>query len=158
MSKRSRDALWLTGLTVLVLISRGFPQTGDVAVIVNPNSQVSNVSLIDLRKILAGEKRTWPGGIPIKLIMRAPGCHPRQALLKLMGMSEDEYKRYWEAQTLRGEADSEPFAAPSLGMALEATKVFPGAITMADVREIKPGMKVIKVEGHMPGEPGYALH
>lgn len=79
-------------------------------------------------------------------------------MLRLLGMKESEYKQYWSAQTFRGEAESEPFTAPSLGMMLEATKVFPGAIAMIDAKEVKPGMKVIKVDGHMPDEPGYPLH
>jgi hypothetical protein len=62
------------------------------------------------------------------------------------------------AQTLRGEAESEPFTAPSLGMTVEAVRIFVGAITLIDVQDVKPGIKIIKVEGHMPGEPGYALH
>jgi ABC-type phosphate transport system substrate-binding protein len=152
--------IFVAGLAfaVLVLAPRCAAQAEDVAVMVNASSQVSNLSLADLRKIFAGEKRTWPGGVPIKLIMRAPGCRARVVLLKLLQMSESEYKQYWAAQTLRGEADSEPFTSPSLGMALEAVKAFPGAISMVDAQDVKPGIKVIKLDGHMPGEPGYALH
>jgi hypothetical protein len=81
--------LWLAGL----LSSLGAAaQDGDVAVIVNPNSTVTHLSLTDLRKIFAGEKRSWPGGIPIKLIVQPPGCRERRALLRLLGMSEQAYK------------------------------------------------------------------
>jgi hypothetical protein len=143
---------------VTALIPRSAAQATDIAVVVNSDSRLTNVSLVDLRKIFAGEKRTWPGGIPVKLIIRAPGCRERFVLLKLLGMSESEYKQYWLAQTFRGEAESEPFTAPSLGMTLEAIKIFAGAITLIDARELKPGIKVIKLDGHMPGDPGYALH
>jgi hypothetical protein len=118
---------------------------------------LTNLSLVDLRKIFAGQKRTWPGGVPIKLIMRAPGCHERFILLRLLGMTETEYKQYWSAQTFRGEAEAEPFTAPSLGMALEAVRIFPGAITLIESQDVKPGIKVVKVDGRAPGEPGYAL-
>jgi hypothetical protein len=42
-------------------------------------------------------------------------------------------------------------------MTKEAVGLFPGGIALVDVQDLKPGMniKVIKVEGHMPGEPGY---
>jgi hypothetical protein len=156
MSKKVIAALLLGCLTVW--IPRSAAQAEDVAVVVNANSRLTNISLVDLRKIFAGEKRTWPGGVPIKLIIRASGRHERFVLLRLLGMTENEYKQYWSAQTFRGEAESEPFAAPSLGMTLEAIRIFPGAITLIDVQDVKPGIKVIKVEGHMPGESGYALH
>ncbi len=156
MRKKLIATLLFVCLTAL--IPRCVAQAADVAVVVNSSSRLSNVSLVDLRKIFAGEKRTWPGGVPIKLIIRAPGCHERFVLLKLLGMTENEYKQYWSAQTFRGEAESEPFTAPSLGMTLEAVRIFAGAITLIDSQDVKPGIKVLKLEGHMPGEPGYALH
>src|SRR5882757_1183002 len=82
-------------------------QTVDVAVVVNPNNPVTNVTTIELRKIFAGEKHSWPRGLPITLIVRSSGCHERLALLKLLGMSESEYKRYWAASVFRGDAPTE---------------------------------------------------
>jgi phosphate transport system substrate-binding protein len=149
--------LLLSCLIGFVFLSPSAAQNMDVAVIVNPNSSVSNVSMADLRKIFAGEKRSWPGGVPIKLIVRAPTCNERLVLLRLLGMSEGEYKRYWTAQVIRGEADAEPLTVPSFGMAKEAVKVFPGGITLVDNQDVKPGMKVIKIDGLLPGTQGYPL-
>jgi hypothetical protein len=75
--------------------------------------------------------------------VRLPGCRERLVLLSLLGMSESEYKQYWAAQVFRGEADSEPFAVPSVGMQKEAMKVFPGAISLVSAQDVKPGMKII---------------
>ena len=147
--------VWLTGMC-LALPALG--QRVDVAVVINPNNPVASVTNSELRKIFAGEKRSWDRGIRIKLIVRLPGCRERLALLKLLGMSESEYKQYWAAQVFRGEADSEPFAAPSVGMQKEAMKIFPGAISLVDAPDVKPGMKVLKVDGLLPGAPGYPLH
>ena len=151
----------LACLLSLLLVPRVAAQTGDVAVVVNPNNSTTNISLADLRRIFAGEKQTWPGsGAPVKLFVRAPGSHERMVLLRLLGMSETEYKQYWTAQIFRGETNSEPMTIASFGMALEATRTFLGAICLVDANNIKPGMwfKVIKVDGRMPGEAGYPLH
>lgn len=159
---RSAIAFYFGVLTILMfmLVGVSSAQTTDVAVIVNPDNPVTNVSLVDLRKIFSGSKRTWPGGLPIKPLVRAPGCHERTVLLSLLGMSEGEYKQYWTAQIFRGEADAQPAILPSFGMALEAARAFRGAIAFAEARDIKPGtfIKVIKVDGYMPGEEGYPLH
>jgi hypothetical protein len=72
-------------------------------------------------------------------------------------MSEGEYKQYWTAQVLRGEADAEPLIVPSIGIQKEALILYPGAISMVSVRDVKPGMKVIKIDGQMPGAAGYPL-
>jgi len=158
MKTNSISVLLLTVLAGLALIPRAAAQGEDVAAVVNPSNPTSNISQVDLRKIFAGERHTWERGIRIKLIVRLPGCRERLALLKLLGMSESEYKQYWAAQVFRGEADSEPFAAPSVGMQKEAMKVFPGAISLVNAPDVKPGMKIIKVDGLLPGAPGYPLH
>jgi hypothetical protein len=96
--------IWLAG-------REGIPgavaQTGDVAVVVNDKNPVDNLSRPELRKIFAGEKRSWPGSLPIKLFVRTPGARERATLLRLLGMSESEYKEYWTAKVFRGEAQTE---------------------------------------------------
>jgi hypothetical protein len=135
-----------------------FAQAGDVAVVVNPGNSATNLSLADVRKIFGGQKQSWPGGIPVKVFVRPPGSHERLALMKLLQMSESDYKQYWTAQVLRGEAVSEPMIVPSVGMQKEAIQAFPGGVTLVDAGDVKPGMKVLKIDGHLPGEPGYPLH
>jgi periplasmic binding family protein len=157
MGVKSITTCLLVGLAILSFVSKGTAQAEDIAVVVNSNNPATNISLGDLRKIFAGAKRTWPGGQPIKLITRSSGCPERNALLKLLAMSESEYKQYWRAQVFRGEADAEPLIVPSVGMQKEALNVFAGGITLVNVREVKPGMKVVKVDDLLPGESRYAL-
>lgn len=142
----------------LVFAPSASAQLADVAVVVNPSNPVSSLSLIELRKIFAGEKRSWQGGAPVRPFVRPPGCHERLVLLRLLGMSESEYKQHWTTLVFRGEVGSEPSSVPSIGMQKEALSVFSGAITLVDANDVKPGMKVIKIDGHLPGEPGYPVH
>lgn len=130
----------------------------DVAVVVNEKNPVANLSRLELRKIFAGEKRTWPGGTPIKLLVRAPGAHERDLLLKFLGMSEHEFKQYWVALVFRGDAHEEPLALPSNGMQKEALAIYPGAVCLMDAPDVKQGMKVVRVDGRIPGETGYPMH
>jgi len=137
---------------------RAAAQADDLAVVVNSGNPATNLSLNDLRKIFAGTKRSWPGGKPITPVTRGPGCPERLVLLKLLAMSEGEYKLYWSAQVFRGEADAEPLVIPSVGMQKEAMSLYPGAISLVNVRDVKAGMRVIKVDGLLPGAAGYPLH
>jgi ABC-type phosphate transport system substrate-binding protein len=148
-------------LAVLVIGLMNVPTAAaenDVAVVVNSNNNTSSITMGELRKIFSGEKRSWPGGASVQLLVRTAGTHERTALLHLLGMSESEYKRYWTSQIYKGEATSEPVALPSNGMQKEALGVYPGAIALVDAAEVKPGMKVLKVDGHTPGDPNYPLH
>jgi len=153
---------WVAALilswTCVSLGHTALAQTGDVAVVVNPQNPASNLTIPELRKLFAGEKRSWAGGLSVKLIVRAPGTHEREVLLKLLGVSESEYKQYWASRVMRGEAQSEPLVLPSLGMQREAMGLFDGGITLVAAENVKPGMKVVKVNGRMPGEAGYPLH
>jgi ABC-type phosphate transport system substrate-binding protein len=144
--------IFLAGLAVL---SSAAAQTGRVAVVVNEKNPVNNLSAPELRKLFAGEKRAWAGGLPVKIFVRAPGANERVVMLKLLGMSESEYKRYWAGQVYRGEAQAEPVGLFSNGMQREAVVLYPGAVALVNVQDVKLGMKVVKVNGHMPAETGY---
>ncbi len=157
MGARSTATLLLLGLTMLSCAAQAHGQDSDVAVVVNTGNPITNVSLGDLRRILAGTKRSWASGQAIKLVTRGPGCSERIALLKLLAMSEIEYKQYWTGQVFRGEADAEPFTVPSVGMQKEALGLFPGAITLVKTTDLKPGMKVLRVDGSLPGDARYPL-
>jgi hypothetical protein len=148
-------ALWLAGLSGP---SIALAQTGVVAVVVNEKNPVNNLSTPELRKLFAGEKHAWAGGTPVKLFVRATGAYERVVLLKLLGMSESEYKQYWTAQVFRGEAQAEPVALFSNGMQKEAVAVYPGAVALVNAQDVKPGMKMVRVDGHMPLEAGYPLN
>jgi hypothetical protein len=158
MALKSMSTPFLLGLAILSFAPPATAQDNDVAVVVSSGNPTANIGLGDLRKVFAGAKRSWPGGLPIRLITRGPGCPERLVLLRLMAMSEIEYRQYWTAQVFRGDADAEPLTVPSVGMQKEALNAFPGAISLVNVRDLKPGMKVIKVDNLLPGATRYPLH
>jgi ABC-type phosphate transport system substrate-binding protein len=132
-------------------------QNGGIAVVISENNPTTNLGSSDLRKIFAGEKRTWSNGVAIKIFVRGPGTLERDSLLNLLRMTEAEYRQHWVAQVFRGDAQSEPVTLPSNGMQREAVRAFPGAIELVNMGDVKAGMKVLKVDGRAPGENGYAL-
>jgi phosphate transport system substrate-binding protein len=148
-------AIWLASLAGF---SSAAAQTNSVAVVVNEKNPINNLSTPELRKLFAGERHSWTGGLPVKIFVRAPSANERVVLLKLLGMSETEYKRYWTALVFRGEAQMEPVALFSNGMQREAVVLYPGAAALVSLQDVKPGMKVVKVDGHMPGEAGYPFN
>ena len=158
MKAKAVAVLVLACMTGMLCASSALAQHGDVAVVVSPQNGTSTLSLGELRKVFNGEKHFWPSGSTIKLLVRPSGSRERNTLLNLLGMSESEYKQYWTSQIYRGEAHSEPITLPSNGMQKEALALYPGAIALVEAAEVKPGMKVLKIDGHMPGEEHYPLH
>jgi hypothetical protein len=158
MKAKAAAVLVLACMTGLLCPSSALAQNGDVAVVVSPLNNTSSLSLGELRKVFNGEKHFWPSGSMIKLLVRRSGSRERSTLPNLLGMSESEYKQYWTSQIYRGEAQSEPITLPSNGMQKEALATYQGAIALVDATDVKPGMKVLKIDGHMPGEDHYPLH
>jgi phosphate transport system substrate-binding protein len=130
----------------------------DVAVIVNPKNPVDDISSAELRRIFSGEKQSWNGGLPVSLFVRAPEAHERDVLLKrVLKMTESEYKALWVKKVYSGEVQREPLALFSNGMELEAIRAERGGIALISMQDIHQGVKVLKVDGHLPGTSGYPL-
>jgi len=152
---------WNVVLLSLLSMSLAVPavaQDGDIAVVVNSNNSVSSLSLSELRKIYTGEKHSWQNGQAIKPFVRAQGSPEHAAVLKLLGMSDGDYHKHWTSQVYRGEAQAEPVQLPSNGMQKEAIVAFAGGIALIAAQDVRTGMKVLKIDGHLPGESGYPLH
>jgi ABC-type phosphate transport system substrate-binding protein len=130
----------------------------DLAVVVQPDTPVSNLSLAEVRKIFLGDRQYWTASTPVVLLIRAPVARERNVVLKIIyQMSESQFKQYWIAKIFRAEAASAPKVVYSNDMASELVTALPGAIAFIDARDVRPGTKVVRVDGRLPGEAGYPL-
>lgn len=130
----------------------------DIAVVVNPDTPVSDLSLADVRKVLLGERQYWNTKLPVVLLIRAPVARERDVVLRVIyQMSESEFKQFWVAKIFRAEAATPPKIVYSNDMQYELVAAIPGAIAFVDARNVRPGLKVLRVDGHLPGEANYPL-
>ena len=128
------------------------------AVVVNPHVPVEDISLEDLRKIFLGERQFWSSNMPVVPLIRPQGSPEREVLLRVIfKMSESEYKKYWIAKVFRAEATNEPAVAPTNSFANDAVSAIPGSITCENIKDVPHGAKVLRIDGHKPGDPGYPL-
>jgi len=139
-----------------------FPAQGDrtssIAVIVNPDTPVTNLSLEEVRKIFLGDRQYWTAKLPVVLLIRAPVARERDTLLQVIyQMNEAQFKRYWIAKIFRAESATAPKIVYSNDLANELTATMPGAIAFMDARDVRPGVKVIRIDGHLPSEASYPL-
>jgi ABC-type phosphate transport system substrate-binding protein len=160
--KRVVTILFLVGSLVMVLqapstaqVSRG----ADIAVVVHPDTPVTDLSLSEVRKVFLGERQYWNSKLPVVLMIRAPVARERDVVLKVIyQMSEAQFKQYWVAKIFRAESASPPKIVYSNDMQYELVSAMPGAIAFIDARNVRPGLKVLRVDGHLPGDPEYPLH
>ena len=153
---------WLASGALAAAIALAGPRTagasGDIAVVVNPDVKLENLTFTELRKILLGNRQFWPSGQPVTLIVRAPVAAERTFLLKkVYDMTEAQYRQYWIAKVFRAEATAGPKVVVSSVESVELVSVLSGAIALMDASDVPAGLKVIQVDGLLPGSRNYAL-
>jgi hypothetical protein len=78
-------------------------------------------------------------------------------LAEIYGMSEDRYRQYWIGKMFRSEVASGPKIVFSTDMLRDLVTVIPGSIGFVPVSEVGPDLKVISIDGMVPGDEGYPL-
>ena len=146
-------------LLFALLALPAFGAEGDLAIVVRPDVPVDNLSFADLRRLMRGERQFWSSNLRVTLLVRAPGARERDIVLKtIYEMSEAQFRQYWIAKVFRAEAASGPRIVYSNEMAAELATAIPGAVAFVDASQVPKGLKVLKIDGHLPGEKGYPLH
>jgi hypothetical protein len=136
----------------------GAQQAGDVAVVVHPAVPIDNLTLAELRRFVLGDREFWPGSVRVALLMRAPVAHPRDVIIKTVcQMTEAQFRQHWIAKVFRADTAVAPKIVYSAEMSLELVNRMTGAMTFVDASAVGRNAKVVRINGRLPGEPGYAL-
>jgi len=149
---------------VMALFMAGLPASSsapgsDIAIVVRPDLPVDNLSFAELRRLFLGDRQFWTSNLRVTLLVRAPGGHEREVVLKtIYQMSEAQFKQYWIAKVFRAEAASGPRIVYSNEMAAELVNAMPGAVAFVEADQAPKGLKVLKINGLLPGQKDYPLH
>ncbi len=165
--RRMRKSLFrwaLPGLACVVVVAAGKPEALPVkesealAIVVNRANPLSEISLADLRRIYRGQRSRWSNGRRVTLVMRDPGTPEREAILQsLYGIDEDAYRRGFFQAVFTGQASGAPKILASTNGVLRFVFNVPGAIGYVRASEVDSSVKMLRVDGRLPGEAGYRL-
>jgi len=142
-------------LGALLLTAGTFAGIKNMAVVVSAGNKLNDVSLADLTKLSKGVQKTWPDGKNFTLVIRDPESPDmRVATQKLFGVSPGDVKallaKLNEARPTVKIVENDE----DLLRTVEAT---PGAVGIVDVYSINSSVKVLRVDGKLPFDLGYAL-
>jgi len=131
------------------------PGIKNMAVITSAGSKLQDVPLAELAKLCKGTQKTWADGRSFTLVMKDPESPDMHvAVQKLFGVAASEVKnsiaRLNETRTVVRIVESDD----DLLRTVEAT---PGAVGILDVYAINSAVKVLRVDGKLPFDIGYAL-
>jgi ABC-type phosphate transport system substrate-binding protein len=131
----------------------------DVAVVVNRDIPVDNLTFAELRKMLLGDRQFWSSNMRVTLLIRAPEAHEREVVLKsILQMSEAQFRQYWIGKVFRAESAAAPKTVYTNEMATSLIGSIPGAMAFIDSGKVPKEVKVLRIDGLLPGEKGYPLN
>src|SRR5256886_17260025 len=84
--KRVVTFLWTILWASMALHSPSLAQTShgtDVAVVVNSDTPVADLSLSEVRKVMLGERKYWRSKFPVVLLFRAHAARGREVVLRV---------------------------------------------------------------------------
>lgn len=129
-----------------------------VAIVVHPSVQVDDITFDELRRIFTAQQQFWRDNSRITLLMRAPIAQERRMVLeKIYRMSEDQFRQFWIGKMFRADVASGPKIVYSSEMARELVNAIPGGITFLPLDAVTPDLKVLRIDGRLPADRGYAL-
>ena len=134
------------------------PADESIAIVVNQENTVDDLTVKDLRTVFLGERSHWANGRRITLVMMEPGQPERKAMLReIYHMSETDFNRHF----LQGLFTGEVFVSPKTLATPVGVKKFifnvPGAIGYVRFSDVDATVKVIRIDGRLPDDKDYEL-
>jgi ABC-type phosphate transport system substrate-binding protein len=129
-----------------------------LAIIVHPSNPVADLSEQRLRAYFLFETQTWPHGRKVTVVLREKGQPERTEAIRLVcGMSEPDYERHLLFQSFKGELGPGPRSIRTAASMIRFVFNVPGAIGYVYADEVDPSIKVLRINGRLPGDPNYPL-
>jgi ABC-type phosphate transport system substrate-binding protein len=123
-----------------------------MAVVVNKENNVGNVTAVHLSKIFRSEIKKWSDGQGVVLVLHKDSEGETETLERLNKMTASEWKALIAAHK------ESIIMADSDADVLKLVQATPGAIGLVDVRAVDNTINVVRVDGKLPMESGYLPH
>lgn len=131
------------------------PAVKNMAVVMSAGSKLQDVPLAELSKLCKGTQKSWADGRSFTLVMKDPESPDMHvAVQKLFGTSGSEAK---SAIAKLNETRAVVRVVESDEDLLRTVGATPGAVGILDVYAINSSVKVLRVDGKLPFDMGYAL-
>jgi len=119
-------------------------------------SAIRELSFADLRQLYRG-KRISIAGVKVIPFNHPPNTPDRIGFDRVvLGMDPEEVGRYWVDQKIRG-GDAPPRTIDSVSLLLRVVAALPGAFAYVREGFASPELKVVPLDGKLPGDAGYLL-
>jgi ABC-type phosphate transport system substrate-binding protein len=134
------------------------PGADTLAIVVHRANPVDALTMSELHRIFMLDTQTWPHGRKITVVLREKAQPERTEGIRIIcGLSEADYERHVLFQTFRGSVIRGPRSIQSARGMLRFVFNTPGAIGYVRADELDDTVKVLQIDGRLPGDPRYPL-
>ena len=123
-----------------------------MAVVVNKDNPVENVTAAHLARILRAEIKKWPDGKGVVLVLHKNSPGETETLQHLNKLTATEW------QTVLATHKDSILLVDTDADVLKAVQAEPGAVGLIEVHSIDNSINVVHVDGKLPMEFGYLPH
>lgn len=123
-----------------------------MAVVVNKENNVGNVTAVHLGKVFRFEVKKWPDGKQITVVLHKDSAGEIETLERLVKINAVELK------TLENAHKDSIVLVDSDADVLKLVQSMPGAVGLVELHSVDNSISVVRVDGKLPMESGYLPH
>jgi hypothetical protein len=138
-------------LVAIPSVAWGADPEDALAVVVNKSNNVDNVTGAQLCKILMGQA-SWSSGKQVSALLRSSGPERDMILRAVCAMSSIDFMQH-----LMKSGGTAPKALASDAAVKQLVVTLPWAIGFLHLADVSDAVRVVKLDGAAPGDPGYKL-
>jgi ABC-type phosphate transport system substrate-binding protein len=134
------------------------PAWEGLAIVVNPKNPIANLTLAQLRSIFLGERKWWTHHRRVLVSTMRRGTPERETVLRVLYRMDDrELDKYFLYQVFKGEASSSTAILRTPADVRKFVGTTPGAVGYLRASDVDDSVKVMRVDGLLPGDDGYPM-
>ena len=142
----------VTYMFAFVLLSLAPCFAHHMAVVVDKDNSLGDITSAHLARIFRSEVKKWPDGKDVVLVLHKASRGEMVTLERLNKMSESEVKAFISAHknsVMMVDSDTD---------VVKQVESTPGAVGLVEVHSVSGGVNVVRVDGKLPMETGYLPH
>ena len=129
-----------------------------LAIVVNRNNPIQDVTLPQLRSMFYGEKKWWSNKHRITMAaMRHSTPEWKTVQRVIYKMNQHELEHYYLYQSFKGEGVSLPATMQAPADVMRFVAKTPGGLGYVRAPDVDDTVKVLRINGLLPGDDGYPL-
>ena len=153
---KRRQLLGLMAGTVMGGLRTAAAGPGSLALITNVSNGLTSLGRHELRRIFLGEGN-GVGNQIITPFNLPPGTAPRILFDRtILAMTSDEIVKYWIDHRIRGQSGP-PRNMPNPEIMVKIVARFTGALAYVPLAFVNATVRVVRLEGRLPQDPGYPI-